>query len=158
MRDRVDQRALACRMTRMTPAEIFELLSTGTRTAHVASTRADGSPHVAPVWFLADGTPDSFVIHFTTSASSVKGRTLRHDGRVAITVDDPHPPFAFVIVEGTAELDDDLGRLLEVATRLGERYMGPDRAVEFGTRNAVDGELLVTVRPVKLLGEKDLTA
>ena len=158
MRDRVDQRALACRMTRMTPAEIFELLSTGTRTAHVASTRADGSPHVAPVWFLADGTPDSVVIHFTTSASSVKGRTLRHDGRVAITVDDPHPPFAFVIVEGTAELDDDLGRLLEVATRLGERYMGPARAVEFGTRNAVDGELLVTVRPVKLLGEKDLTA
>ena len=63
-------------MTRMTPAEIFELLSTGTRTAHVASTRADGSPHVAPVWFLADGTPDSFVIHFTTSASSVKGRTF----------------------------------------------------------------------------------
>ena len=43
---------------------------------------------------------DSFVIHFTTSASSVKGRTLQRDSRVALTVDDPHPPFAFVIVEG----------------------------------------------------------
>lgn len=136
---------------------MFELLSTGTKTAHVASTRADGTPHVAPVWFSADGTPDSFVIHFTTSASSVKGRSLLHDSRVALTVDDPHPPFAFVIVEGTAELSEDLDRLLEVATRLGERYMGRDRAVEFGRRNAVAGELLATVRPVKLIGEKDLT-
>ncbi len=136
---------------------MFELLSTGTRTAHVASTRADGSPHVAPVWFCADGTPESFVIHFTTSASSVKGRSLQHDSRVALTVDDPHPPFAFVIVEGTAVLSEDLGQLLDVATRLGEKYMGPDRAAEFGERNAVAGELLATVRPVKLIGEKDLT-
>ena len=141
----------------MSQEEIFELLSTGTRTAHVASTRADGSPHVAPVWFSVDGSPESFVIHFTTSATSVKGRSLQHDSRVALTVDDPHPPFAFVIVEGTAVLSEDLGQLLEVATRLGERYMGRDRAAEFGKRNAVAGELLATVRPVKLIGEKDLT-
>jgi PPOX class probable F420-dependent enzyme len=144
-------------MTKMTRQEMFEFLSTGTKTAHVASTRPDGSPHVAPVWFSADGTLDSFVIHFTTSASSVKGRSLRRDGRVALTVDDPHPPFAFVIVEGTAQLSEDLDRLLEVATLLGAKYMGRDRAVEFGERNAVTGELLATVRPVKLIGEKDLT-
>ena len=108
-------------MTAMTRQEMFDLLSTGTKTAHVASTRANGGPHVAPVWFSADGTPDSFVIHFTTSASSVKGRTLQRDSRVALTVDDPHPPFAFVIVEGDAELSDDLDRLLEVAIRLGEK-------------------------------------
>ena len=141
----------------MSPQEIFDLLTTGTKTAHVASTRADGSPHVAPVWFSADGTPDSFVIHFTTSASSVKGRSLLHDPRVALTVDDPHPPFAFVIVEGMADLSEDLGQLLEVATRLGEKYMGRDRAVEFGKRNAVAGELLASIRPAKLIGEKDLT-
>jgi PPOX class probable F420-dependent enzyme len=144
-------------MATMTRQEIFELLTTGTRTAHVASTRADGSPHVAPVWFTVEGTPDSFVIQFTTGASSVKGRTLQRDSRIALTVDDPHPPFAFVIVEGTAELAEDRDRLLDTATRLGEKYMGRDRAVEFGTRNAVAGELLVTVRPVKLIGEKDLT-
>ena len=141
----------------MTRQEIFELLSTGTRTAHVATTKTDGSPHVAPVWFSVEGTPDSFVIQFTTSAASVKGRTLQHDSRVALTVDDPHPPFAFVVVEGTAELIQDPDRLIEVATRLGEKYMGHDRAVEFGTRNAVGGELLATVRPVKVIGEKDLT-
>jgi PPOX class probable F420-dependent enzyme len=141
----------------MTRQEMFELLSSGTRTAHVASTRADGSPHVAPVWFAADGTPEDFVIHFTTSASSVKGRTLQRDSRIALTVDDPHPPFAFVIIEGTVELSEDLDQLLDVATRLGEKYMGPDRAVEFGRRNAVAGELLATVRPQRLIGEKELT-
>lgn len=141
----------------MTRPEIFEFLSSGTRTAHVASTRADGSPHVAPVWFVADGTPESFVVQFTTGASSVKGRTLRQDDRVALTVDDPHPPFGFVIVEGTAELSRDINRLLEVATRLGERYMGPDRALEFGKRNAVAGEVLATIHPAKVIGEKNLT-
>jgi hypothetical protein len=141
----------------MTAPEIFEFLSHGTRTAHLASTRADGRPHVAPVWFSVDGTPESFVIQFTTGASTVKGRTLQHDSRVALTVDDPHPPFAFVIVEGTAELSQDLDRLLEVATRLGERYMGPEQGVEFGKRNAVAGELLATVHPVKVIGEKNVT-
>ena len=144
-------------MVTMTRQEIFELLTTGTRTAHVASTRADGRPHVAPVWFTIVGTPDSFVIQFTTGASSVKGRTLRRDNRVALTVDDPRPPFAFVIVEGTVECLEDRDRIMEVATRLGEKYMGRDRAVEFGTRNAVTGELLATVLPVRLIGEKNLT-
>jgi PPOX class probable F420-dependent enzyme len=143
-------------MTRMTRPEIFEFLSSGTRTAHVASTRADGGPHVAPVWFLAEGTQESFVIQFTTGASSVKGRTLQRDSRVALTVDDSHRPFAFVIVEGTVELSEDPNRLLDVATRLGEKYMGPGRAVEFGKRNAVAGELLATVNPLKVIGEKDL--
>jgi PPOX class probable F420-dependent enzyme len=123
----------------------------------VASTRADGSPQVAPVWFSTDGTPESFVIQFTTSASSVKGTTLQHDSRIALTVDDSHPPFAFVIVEGTAELSQDRNSLLEVATRLGEKYVGPDRAVEFGKRNAVAGELLATIHPAKVIGQKNLT-
>jgi hypothetical protein len=40
--------------------------------------------------------------------------------------------------------------LLEVATRIGGRYMGPHRAEEFGRRNAVSGELVVRVRPTKV--------
>ena len=35
--------------------------------------------------------------------------------------------------------------------------MGPDRAAEFGKRNAVAGELLATVHPTKVIGEKNLT-
>ena len=119
----------------------------GTRTAKVATTRADGSPHLAPVWFVLDGAD----LVFTTGADSVKGRTLRRDPRVGICVDDEHPPFAFVTVEGVAELSTDLGALRHYATAIGERYMGADQAEAFGARNGVPGELLVRVRPTRVV-------
>ena len=48
----------------MTHDEIRAFLLAGTRTAKVATVRADGRPHVAPVWFVlvkrwnAVNTPD----------------------------------------------------------------------------------------------------
>lgn len=117
------------------------------RTAKLATTRADGRPHVAPVWIDLDGDQ----VIFTTGKSSVKGRALRHDPRVALCLDDESPPFAFVIVEGTAEVSDDLGELRRWATRIGGRYMGADRAEEYGARNTASGELLVRVTPAKIL-------
>ena len=44
-----------------------------------------------------------------------------------------------------------------MATRIGRRYMGDERAEEFGARNAV-GELLVRLRPAHVLAEAELTA
>ena len=41
---------------------------------------------------------------------------------------------------------------------IGSRYMGDDRAEEFGARNAAEGELLVRLRPAHVLAEADLTA
>ncbi|MCB1261981.1 MAG: PPOX class F420-dependent oxidoreductase, partial [Acidimicrobiales bacterium] len=84
----------------------------GTRTAKLATTRADGSPHVAPVWFLLDG--DDVVC--TTWHESVKAKSLRRDPRVALTVDDPTPPYAFVIVEGTATISEDPEELVAWST------------------------------------------
>ncbi len=46
------------------------------RTAKLAVTRKDGSPHVAPVWVDIDG--DDIV--FMTSAETVKGRSILRDG------------------------------------------------------------------------------
>ncbi|MCB1249269.1 MAG: PPOX class F420-dependent oxidoreductase [Acidimicrobiales bacterium] len=125
----------------------------GTRTAKLASTRADGSPHVAPVWFLLDG--DDVVC--TTWHESVKAKSLRRDPRVALTVDDPTPPYAFVIVEGTATISEDPEELVAWSTRIGARYMGADRAEEFGRRNGVPGELLVRITPTKLIAQADVS-
>jgi hypothetical protein len=69
---------------------------------------------------------------------------------VVICVDDPHPPYSFVQIQGTASVQDNAADLLEVATRIGGRYMGADRAEEFGQRNGVPGELVVRVRPTKI--------
>ncbi len=54
-------------------------------------------------------------------------------------------------IEGRVELSADLDEVLRWATVLGERYMGQDRGAAFGARNAVPGELLVRLRPSKII-------
>jgi PPOX class probable F420-dependent enzyme len=135
---------------KMTDAEWREFVSHGTRTGKLSTVREDGSPHVTPVWFLLDG--DEVV--FTTGKDSVKGRNLTHDGRVALCVDDDRPPYDYVVLRGRARLSEDLDELRHWAARIGARYMGEDRAEEFGARNGVPGELLVRVTIGKVLAEK----
>jgi PPOX class probable F420-dependent enzyme len=124
----------------------------GTRTAKVATARKDGRPHVVPVWFVLDG--DDVV--FTTGASSVKGQALRREPYACLCVDDQVPPFSFVMVEGPVELSSDLDELRRVATTIGRRYMGEERAEEFGARNAAEGELVVRLRPSHVLAQAEL--
>jgi PPOX class probable F420-dependent enzyme len=127
-------------------------VSEGTRTGKLSTVRADGSPHVAPVWFLLDG--DDLV--FLTGRDTVKGRNLARDCRVAICVDDERPPFDFVTLHGRAQLSEDLDALRVWATRIAARYMGADRAQEYGDRNGVLGEVLVRVRIEKAVALADV--
>jgi PPOX class probable F420-dependent enzyme len=137
----------------MSHAEAMTFLSTGTRTGKLATTRADGRPHVAPIWFVVDG--DDLV--FTTNSETVKGRTLRRDPRASLVVDLEEPPYAFVLVEGTVTLSDDVDATLPWAIELGRRYMGEDLAEEYGRRNAVKGELLVRLRPERIVALDDVS-
>ncbi|MCU1458602.1 MAG: putative oxidoreductase [Actinomycetia bacterium] len=139
-------------MATMDEREWRAFLSEGTRTAKLATTRADGRPHVAPIWFLLEGDD----VIFNTGRDTVKGRTILRDPRVALCVDDERPPFAFVLVEGVATIADDPREMLDYATRIGARYMGEDRGEEFGRRNAVEGELLVRVRIVRVVAQQDI--
>jgi PPOX class probable F420-dependent enzyme len=134
---------------KMTDTQWREFVSRGTRTGKLSTVREDGSPHVTPVWFLLDG--DEVV--FTTGKDTVKGRNLARDGRVALCVDDDRPPFAYVVLRGRARLSEDLKELRQWAARIGARYMGEDRAEEYGVRNGVPGELLVRVTVDKVLAE-----
>lgn len=139
-------------MRPMSKAEIRNFLSTGTRTGKLATTRADGAPHVAPVWFVLDG--DDLV--FTTHQDTVKAHNLSRDARAAMSVDDQTPPYSFVIVEGVVAISDDHEEMRHWATRLGGRYMGEDQAEAFGRRNAVAGELLVRLTPTKIVSRADM--
>lgn len=137
---------------RMSPDEIVEFLSAGTRTAKLATVSADGQPHVMPVWFVLD---DEEIV-FTTHADSVKGRNLRRDTRAAIAVDEEQPPYAFVHIRGHVEISENAAELRRFATLIGARYMGADRAEEFGRRNGVPGELLVRLRPERVIAQTDV--
>jgi PPOX class probable F420-dependent enzyme len=92
-----------------------------------------------------------------TGADSIKGKALRRDPRVSLCVDDETPPFAFVLIDGTAELSEDLDVMLAWATQIGGRYMGAEQAERFGRRNAVPGELLVRVRPTHVVARSGIT-
>jgi PPOX class probable F420-dependent enzyme len=114
----------------------------GTRTGKVSTVRPDGSPNIAPMWFLLDGGH----LVFTTENDTMTGRNLRRDVRAALCVDDERPPFSFAVLRGRAEISEDPGQLLTWATTIAARYMGNDRAEEFGKRNSVPGMLLVRLR------------
>ena len=122
------------------------------RTAKLAVVRADGSPHVAPVWVDLDG--DDIV--FMTSADTIKGKAILRDPRVALCFDDERPPFAFATITGTATTSTDHDELLEWATRIGGRYMGREQAEAYGRRNAVPPEMVVRVRVEKVVAKVDV--
>ena len=136
-------------MQTMTPDQVRAFLLTGTRTAKLATTRPDGRPHLAPVWFVLDGDD----ILFNTGDDTVKARNIRRNAQVSIVVDDETYPYAFVMIEGIATLSDDLHEVRRWATRIGARYAGEARAEEYGARNGVPGELLVRVTPTKTIGQ-----
>ena len=136
----------------MTEDEWWAFLVAEPRPAILSTIRADGRPHAAPIWIDVD---DGAVV-FNTGEDTVKGRNLRRDPRVSIVVQDDQPPFSFVLVEGTAELVDDLPEVKRIATKIGGRYMGADVAEQFGERNGVPGELVVRVRPTKVVSAKDV--
>lgn len=141
-------------MTSLTDPAVREFLESGTRTGHLGYTASDGRPLVAPVWFVLDGDR----LAFNTGADTAKGKAILRDGRIVMCVDLQEPPFAFVQVQGIAEVSDDLGEVHRIATACGGRYMGADRAAEFGDRNGVPGELVIWIEPTKVIASLDATA
>lgn len=139
-------------MEKMTDDEWRAFVTAGTRTGKCAVTRADGAPHVTPIWFVLDGDH----LLFNTGANTVKGRALARDPRLSVCVDDQEPPYSFVLLRAEATLVEDLDEMRRWATAIGARYMGADRAEEFGARNAVPGEYLVRARITGVVAERDV--
>jgi PPOX class probable F420-dependent enzyme len=120
-------------VTSVTDPEISAFLSAGTRTGKLAYNGADGRPLVAPIWFVVEDG----VLVFNTGKGTAKARALARDPRATLCVDLEEAPYAFVQVQGTAELSEDPGELVRTATAIAARYMGPERAEEYGKRNGV---------------------
>jgi len=138
-------------MSIITPECRAFLLDT-VHTGKIATVRADGRPHVVPIWFDLDGD----TLYFSTWHTTVKAKNIRRDPRVCICVDDERPPFSYAMLEGVAEFVDDKDASLYWATRIGGRYMGSEQAEAYGKRNSVEGELLVRVTLTRVLFEKNV--
>ena len=136
----------------LTDAELHEFLA-GPWICRMGTLTEDGAPCVTPLWYEYDGSGYLLI----GRERSAWLDHIRRDPRVSLCVDDERPPFAYVLIEGTATLSDDLDELRRWAARIAGRYMGADLAESYGQRNGVPGELLVKVRPTKVVSDLDVT-
>lgn len=134
--------------------DVLAFLTDGTRTGKLGYLSASGRPLVTPIWFVVEDD----VIVFNTGKDTAKGRALAHDPRATLCVDLEQPPYGFVQVQGEVELSEDPAELVTTATVIAARYMGAERAEEFGKRNGVRGELVVRLRPSKVVATFNMTA
>jgi PPOX class probable F420-dependent enzyme len=99
------------------------------RTCRVASTGADGAPHVTPLWFVWEGRS----LWLTSIVKSQRWTDLQRDNRVSVVVDTGHEFLELRGVElrGRAEVVGEVPRTgapdaeLEVPERLfADKYAG----------------------------------
>lgn len=135
-------------MRDMSEAEWSEFIRYGTRTGKLAINLRSGRATVASIWFLyeSDG-----VIRFNTGGGTAKAQALRDDPRAYLLVDLEEPPYAYVRMDTTVRMVEDATLTLRVATEIGARYMGEDRADEYGKRNSVPGEVTVELTPIRVI-------
>lgn len=149
-------------MTEMTKREIRKFLMHGTFTGKLATIKKDGRSHIVPIWFILESRNKSGGVEdivFTTNATSVKAKNIQRDNRVSICVDDQTPPFSFAIVHGTAKIHHyEQHKLFPIATKIAKRYMGKDVAEDYGRRNSTPGEVLVRIKPTRIIAEKNIAS
>ena len=114
------------------------LLQAGKHFGVVATVGDDGRPQTSVVWVDWDGEN----VVFNTTNARAKGRNLRGNPRVSISVWDNDNPYAYFEVEGTATLDET--GAAEHINDLSLRYTGEDFA------SPVD-RVIVRVRPERVL-------
>ena len=96
----------------------LELLKAGKHFGVVGTVSADGRPQTSVVWVDTDGER----VVFNTTNKRAKGRNLRQNPLISISVWDNDDPYKYFEVEGTAELDENGAG--EHIDELSRRYEG----------------------------------
>jgi len=114
----------------------------------VATAGPEGRPHVMPVW----GAWIDDALWFSSSRASRKARNLASRPHCAITTDNAYEP---VIIEGEAELIDDLAAVGVFVERSNQKY-GTEYPLDFFTQPS---NVCFRVKPVWAFGltESDFT-
>ena len=142
-------------MPDMTKKEIRNFLLQGTFTGKLGTINKNGTSHIVPIWYTLDNE-DNIILN--TGNNSVKAKNIRRNNRVRLCVDDKTPLYSFVTIDGIAEIinNADQKELFKWAKIIAARYMGNDKAEEYGKRNSSEGELLIKIKPIKIIGQKDI--
>ena len=127
----------------MSKKEMERFLSEGS-IARIATVKKDGSPHVAPVWFLWE---DGKLI-MVTYKDSAKVKNLKGNNRVA-TVIDTADPGKGVIIEGEAEISAD--KVEEITRKISAKYVKPEELDDYVESTLETPMLVITVSPKKVI-------
>ena len=122
-------------MARLTDAQVA--LLRGRNFAVVATLKPDGAAQTSVVWVDTDGEH----VIFNTRNDRAKGKHLRRDPRVSISVFDADNPYRYFEVEGIAELDVEGAN--EHIHELSQRYRG----IDFHTP---ENRVIVKVKPERI--------
>jgi PPOX class probable F420-dependent enzyme len=103
----------------MIPEKYLDLLTGKKAFAAIATTMADGSPQVTPVWFdYKDG-----IVRVNTAKGRVKARNLRKDAAVALAIMDPDNPYRYIQIRGRVRRVTEEGARAHI-DGLANKYLG----------------------------------
>ena len=100
--------------------EAVEIIE-GKNLAYLATSMADGSPHISPVWI--DHDRDTLLVN--TVPGRVKQRNVTRDPRVAISIVQEKNPYRHLFIRGRVIEQTQQGALTHI-DRLSRRYLGKD--------------------------------
>ncbi len=89
--------------------------------AHLATVMPDGRPQVTPVWFDFDGT----YVRINSAKGRVKDKNMRHDPRVALSIQDPENAYRYLEIRGKVIEITETGAVAHIDA-LAKTYLGLD--------------------------------
>jgi PPOX class probable F420-dependent enzyme len=102
------------------PPALIDLLE-GDALGHLATLRANGTPHVTPLWIDHDG--DAVLVN--VRLDRVKAANMRERPDVAVSIVDPRNPYRYLAITGrVVSWSEDGWR--EHMNKLARRYMNKD--------------------------------
>ena len=115
------------------------------RNALVAALRSDGRPQMTPNWFLwQEGQ-----FYISTTKGRAKYRLFSRDNRVQLAIDDS-TGFRYVVIDGTAEISDDIDGGLRFFRALRHKHGRDDQTdQELRAEMERDERVLLVITPDK---------
>ena len=111
--------------------------------AYFATVKADGSPHVSPVWI--DVSDDKILVN--TALGRVKEQNVRRDPRVAISVGDKDNQYDKVDISGRVVAFIEGEEADQSIDSLAKKYLGVD---EYPYRKPGEQRLILVIEPLSV--------
>ncbi|MGH7068524.1 MAG: PPOX class F420-dependent oxidoreductase [Acetobacteraceae bacterium] len=104
------------------PAQFLDLLQEKKAFAILATTMANGTPQVTPVWFdYVNGR-----VRVNSAKGRVKTRNMREGAAVALAIVDPDNPYRYIQIRGRVARVAEEGASAHIDS-LTKKYLGQDK-------------------------------